>query len=143
MSPLQNNEVDETGMPPEVHQYYQAEHRERVGIAWLLAFATLVITVGVALGAFFGGRGIYRSHHKKNQTPQVATKNQTKTETQSSASNSSNSTSDTSEPSNSNNGQVSQQAANTTKPTPKPKPTPAPITTTNPSLVDTGPQGND
>lgn len=47
-------------IPREVQEYYQAEKRERVGIAWLLAFGTLVVTVAVIVGLFFGGRWVYR-----------------------------------------------------------------------------------
>lgn len=48
-----------TGIP-EVERYYDAERRERSGMAWILA---LVSVAGVALlliGLFFGGRYLYR-----------------------------------------------------------------------------------
>ena len=47
-------------VPAEVEEYYQSERRERVGVAWLLAFATLVTTLLLAVGLFFGGRWVYR-----------------------------------------------------------------------------------
>ena len=68
MALFKNKETDETGMAAEVHQIYQSEHRERVGVAWLLAFVTLVLTVGIALGGFTGGRAIYRKVTKKNKS---------------------------------------------------------------------------
>ncbi len=46
--------------PKEVEQYYQSEKRERVGLAWLIAFFSLLITVLVVLGLFFGGRWAWR-----------------------------------------------------------------------------------
>lgn len=69
-------------MPPEVQQYYQAERRERTGIAWLLAIATLLITVAIILGLFFGGRWVYRKIRNRNTstTSQTATTKTTTTE---------------------------------------------------------------
>lgn len=56
-------------LPPEVQDYYQAEKRERVGVAGLLAVATLVVTVLVAMGAFFGGRWVYRTIMEDDDKP--------------------------------------------------------------------------
>ena len=56
-------------IPNEVEQYYQAERRERVGVAWLLALATLVTTVLLAAGLFFGGRWVYRKVVKQDKKP--------------------------------------------------------------------------
>lgn len=47
-------------LPTEVQEYYQAEHRDRTGVAWLLALGTLIVTILLALGLFFGGRWVYR-----------------------------------------------------------------------------------
>jgi len=63
-------ETDETA--PEIQEYYQAERRERTGVAWLLALATLGVTVLLALGIYFGGRWAYRNVYKKNQTASTA-----------------------------------------------------------------------
>lgn len=49
-----------TDVPEEVQEYYQSERRERVGIAWLLAIATLVTTIVLAFGLFYGGRWAWR-----------------------------------------------------------------------------------
>lgn len=54
------NTSDES-VPPEVQDYYQAEHRDRTGKAWLLAVLTLIVTVAAVLALFFGGRWIYRA----------------------------------------------------------------------------------
>lgn len=51
---------DKSNLPPEVEKYYQSEHRERVGLAWLIAFMTLILTVAIVIGLFFGGRWTYR-----------------------------------------------------------------------------------
>lgn len=47
-------------LPPEVQAYSQAEHRQRMGMAWLVGIVSLVITVFVLTGLFFGGRWLYR-----------------------------------------------------------------------------------
>lgn len=47
-------------VPQEVKDYYQAERREHLGMAWLLAFISLIVTMAVVIGLFFGGRWIYR-----------------------------------------------------------------------------------
>ena len=52
---------DKTGIPAEIEEYYQTERRERAGVAWLLAFGTLVVTVVLATGIFFAGRWAYRT----------------------------------------------------------------------------------
>lgn len=61
--PFNRNKQASSGseLPQEVQEYYQAEKRERVGIAGLLAFGTLVLTVVLAIGLFFGGRWLYRT----------------------------------------------------------------------------------
>jgi hypothetical protein len=48
-------------VPPEVQDYYQAEKRERTGVAWLLGLATVIITVVLAFALFFGGRWLWRT----------------------------------------------------------------------------------
>lgn len=67
-----NKSEDISNVPEEIQEYYQAEHRERVGLAWLIAFLTLVVTVLVVTGVFFGGRWVYRklanSDNKKEPT---------------------------------------------------------------------------
>lgn len=57
----------EDSVPQEVQEYYQSEKRERVGIAWMLALATLVVTVLLALGILYGGRWAYRAIFDDNE----------------------------------------------------------------------------
>ncbi len=47
-------------LPDEIKDYYATEQRERVGVAWLLAFLSLVVTMAVVIGLFFGARWTYR-----------------------------------------------------------------------------------
>jgi hypothetical protein len=44
----------------DVKKYYKSGRRERVGLAWLVAFASLILTIAVVMGLFFGGRWLYR-----------------------------------------------------------------------------------
>lgn len=48
-------------VPEEIQEYYQAERRERAGIAWLLALGTLLITVVLAIAIFFAGRWVWQT----------------------------------------------------------------------------------
>lgn len=70
-----NKNVD--SVPQEIQDYYQTEKRERTGVAWLLALGTLLITVGLSVLLFFGGRWAYRQiagndNDKTPETSQVA-----------------------------------------------------------------------
>ena len=58
--PLQRQKRSERPVPAEVQEYYRAEQRERMGVAWLIAFLSLLISVIVLLGIFFGGRWAWR-----------------------------------------------------------------------------------
>lgn len=64
------NGANNSKVPKEVKQYYQAEQRERMGLAWLIAFLTLVVTVLVVLGLFLGGRWVYRKATNDDKKPQ-------------------------------------------------------------------------
>jgi cytoskeletal protein RodZ len=66
-------------MPPEVQQYYKSERRERTGVAWLLAIATLLITVAIILAIFLGGRWVYRKIRDRNTTTTTQTAETPKT----------------------------------------------------------------
>jgi cytoskeletal protein RodZ len=105
--PFRRNKDDANipSMPPEVQQYYQAEARERTGVAWLLAGITLVVTVLIIVGLFFGGRWIYRkTRHNPAQvaqtTNQPAAPSENTANTSSSSSNSSTTSSTSSTSSN-------------------------------------------
>ncbi len=62
MWPFNRQKADQSkpNVPTEVQEYYQAERRERMGLAWLVAFLTLMVTIAVVLGLFVGGRWVYR-----------------------------------------------------------------------------------
>lgn len=77
-------------MPPEVQQYYKSERREQTGIAWLLAIATLLITIAIILGLFFGGRWVYRKIKNRNTTTTTQTQSNTTDDANKNTSSSSN-----------------------------------------------------
>lgn len=51
----------EVQVPPEVEEYYQSTQKDRRGMAWLLAFATLLLTILIAVLIFFTGRWAYNA----------------------------------------------------------------------------------
>ena len=52
--------VPASAVPQEIQAYSQAEHREKMGIAVLVGFISLILTLIVLFGMFIGGRWIYR-----------------------------------------------------------------------------------
>lgn len=67
MALFRRNKKDSV-MPEEVRDFYASEHRDRKGMAWLLAVATLLVTFLIAAALFFGGRWIYRTVFDNNDT---------------------------------------------------------------------------
>lgn len=63
-----SKKTNTTAVPAEIQEYYNAEQRERVGLAWLIAIISLVISLAVIFGIFFGGRYIYRKYIHKSKT---------------------------------------------------------------------------
>ena len=63
----------QTTLPPEVQAFATAERRERMGMAWLVGIVSLVVTILVVTGLFYGGRWVYRSlaNRNKKATPVV------------------------------------------------------------------------
>lgn len=45
----------------ELEDYYANQRGRRTGMAWFMAFLSLLITVAVILALFFGGRWLYRT----------------------------------------------------------------------------------
>jgi hypothetical protein len=134
-------------VPSEVQDYYRSERRERTGLAWLLALGTLVVTLIIAAGLFFGGRWAYRKVTHTDRRPSVATQQQQGAQHDGHAS-----STNTDQGNNQNQGQSSGTQSQP-NPTPTPAPstsqpstTPAPAATppatapsTNGALVNTGP----
>lgn len=67
--PFRRGNDSQNDLPKEVQEYYQNEKRQRRGVAGLLAIGTLLATVVLALGLFFGGRWLYRSLSDRDSQP--------------------------------------------------------------------------
>lgn len=59
----------------DIDSYYASERRKRIGVAWLLGFVTLVLTVLLALAFFYGGRWVYRTVFDDDQPAPVSDQN--------------------------------------------------------------------
>jgi len=125
-------------VPQEVEQYYQSERRDRVGVAWLLAGLTLVLTVLIVLGLFFGGRWVYRKIANKDNGNQTAQTNQPAEQSPASQQPSSNNgSSENTTPPSPSSGNTSSPPAS--QPTPSQGNVNAPTQSNNPSSVSTKP----
>ncbi|MCA9328141.1 hypothetical protein KC959_00055 [Candidatus Saccharibacteria bacterium] len=101
---------------------YYANRNNRTGMAWLMAFLSLLVTIGVIAALFFGGRWAYRALTDDNTTVITTTKSsgseseaQTTTDTATEATVPVGSTDSTS-PEVEAEGVVSEEAASTTTP---------------------------
>ncbi len=139
------NTSPQTKVPEEVEQYYQSERRDRVGVAWLLAGATLIITVLIVLGLFFGGRWAYRKIANKDNKSgtQTAQTNQPTEQSPASQAPSSNNSSSGSPSSGSTSGNTNSQSStsqgNVAAPTQTNNPSSVPAGPTQTSVPNTGP----
>jgi hypothetical protein len=53
---------DQDILPDEVKDYYKAEQRDRVGMAWVVAVGGFLVTVAIVVGLFFAGRWVYQTY---------------------------------------------------------------------------------
>jgi len=95
MWPFRHKDTTETGVSSDTDDYYRTERRERVGLAWLLAFGSLIATLLIALALFYGVRFIYHKVHHTNTAGTTATTESTNSAPESAASNSQSSTGQT------------------------------------------------
>lgn len=58
---------------PELQEYYAAKRANNSASAWALALLSLIVTVAVIMGAFFGGRWAWRKLKGNDNAKQVAT----------------------------------------------------------------------
>lgn len=134
-------------VPEEVREYYQAERRERTGLAWLLAAGTLVVTLILAGGIYFGGRWVYRTVTNDDKKP-VATQTEQKPAPEEKPEE--NKPADENKPAtpdSTDTGTSSTRTETPSVPAPTPSPAPAPATEPDPAatqpqataLVNTGP----
>ena len=90
-----NREKTTTGVSSDTDDYYRTERRERVGLAWLLAFGSLIATLLIALALFYGIRFIYHKVHHTNTGNTTATTESTASNQGSATSNAQSSTGQT------------------------------------------------
>ena len=69
--PFNRKQNQSEDISQEVQDYYQAEKREKVGVAGLLALGTLLVTIVLSMGLFFGGRWVYRTVFNDDRAPQT------------------------------------------------------------------------
>jgi cytoskeletal protein RodZ len=135
--PFRRTTTTSDNLPTEIKEYYQTERRERVGVAWLLALGTLLLTLILATGLFFGGRWAYRKiagTDKKPETAQTTSKEEEKAAPAPSATQGS--SSEQPGPTGTSSTSTSTPSTTSTPATP-PSPTPAPAPST--ALPNTGP----
>ena len=140
-------QVVDPSLPPEVQAYSQAERRERMGIAWLVGIVSLVVSLVLITGLFFGGRWVYRKvAHKDNKAVPAVTSDQDSSNDKNKDTNNSSDNSSTDSSNNSGNNDQSSDTA-TNQPTtgsnntpPATTPTQQPVTgDQSTTLPNTGP----
>lgn len=122
---------DPSTMPDEVQQYYSQSRRDRTWVAWLLAIATMVVTIIVALGLFYGGRWLYRQLFKSNDTTTTETTSTEDANKQGQGTQSESTPEPTSQPSSGTSSTNTSQPSNTQQPTTGPS-SPEPLPRTGP-----------
>lgn len=71
--PFNRNKQQDQTLPEEVQEYYESGRKQQTGMAWLLALATLVVTVLLAVLLFFGGRWVYQKIAGDDQSEETPT----------------------------------------------------------------------
>ncbi|MCX6725204.1 MAG: hypothetical protein NTX80_01515 [Candidatus Saccharibacteria bacterium] len=124
---MAKNDIDNSisANDSDAQNFYQEDKIERKSVAWLLTGVSMIATVAICLGVFFGGRAAYREFTSK-KTETVATESTNTTFV------STNSLPVTPTPSTT---PIVTKPAPTPEPTPTPTPVPAPVTT--PSVQQT------
>ncbi len=56
----------------DIDEFYASERRRRIGMAWVVTLGTLIVTLLLAAGFFYGGRWAYRAVFDNESTTQTA-----------------------------------------------------------------------
>lgn len=135
--PVVEQEKPASNLPQEVQDYYESGKRERRGMVWLLGIGTLLITLLLAAGIFFGGRWLYRMitgpDDQAQNTAQTDQNQQEQSKNDQNSSNSDSSSNSNQQNQNNQNQGQNPQPQPTPAPTPSPQPTPAPAPTPQPT----------
>lgn len=78
--PILHKKTDATAIP-ELQEYYASKGKDSSAKAWLLALVSLLITVAVLVGLFFGVKWVYRAVTNKDETPKTTQTTATSTPT--------------------------------------------------------------
>lgn len=132
--PFRRKSSVEKNVPKEVQEFYGAERREHLGMAWVVALVSLFVTVLVLAGIFYGGRWTYRklTAPSKTETAETAEQERAKQEEAKKAADAQKQKESTSTP---------QAAAGTTNTGNAAQPNPS--TTTGGNLPQTGPDSDE
>lgn len=121
MKLFSKKQKSDTTAPAELQDYYQAENRERRGMAWLLAFVTFFVTLALVLLVFFAGKWVYQHFKNKSKSPQTTSQTKPQGESNNNSNNTdqnkssgSSNTNTSSNSSQTNNGSSTQGTQNTT-----------------------------
>ncbi len=115
----------------ELENYYSGK-QERTGMAWMMAFLSLILTITVLGGLFLGGRWAYRTFIDDTSND-IAISDVTDETTTGVPGSSSDAPATTTPPPPANGGVVSDNAARTESPSPQPSPAPAPQPSPSPT----------
>ncbi len=74
-----NKSVENSELPEEVREYYASTRKSRASSAWLLGFATLLLTLALAAALYFAGKFVYDEFFA-NDTVEAPTTSETTTE---------------------------------------------------------------
>jgi cytoskeletal protein RodZ len=58
---------------PELQEYYATQKQQSPVVAWLMAIASLIVTVAILIGFFYGGRWLYRKITNNDETKPTTT----------------------------------------------------------------------
>jgi len=73
MAWFKKNDTEIEDIPEEIQGYYDSERKQRASVAWALAFFSLILTLAVATGVYYGGRAVYRRVKDKDNTSVATT----------------------------------------------------------------------
>lgn len=132
---------------PELQEYYANQRKESTGLAWLLAIGSLIATVALLIGLFWGGRWLYRRiNDKKDKTVSTLVSTDSSSQDKTADEADSSSTTESSSSSSSSNSRNSASSTSTTTVAPGVSPSQSAstniaaeaATTTAKTVTDTG-----
>ncbi len=130
---------DQSVLPQEVQQYYQATKKERRGTAWLLALGTLVVTFVLAAILFFAGRWLYQKLTGNNDNQPIPVQNETQNQGSQTGNNDNSSQEEANDQSNNSQNDIVDAPADGSDNNDTEQPETPATGSTTPEIPDTGP----